>query len=1157
MKKLLPSIIVLLFAGFFQIAKAQNISNEGSDFWLPFPTHDPSGNSLANMNVFVTSKANSEVTVSCGAYTETKPILANTIVTFSVPRANSYINASEGNAVLTNKGIHVVTTAGKPNVAVYAHIYAGARSAASLILPRESLGQKYYSMNYTQDGGGGNFLVLVATEDKTDLVIHEVNGTTRNVSLPKAGDVYEYLPGGGADLTGTFVEVNPLTSQCKRFAAFSGSTSLTIACTGSRDPLFQQLYTTNSWGKNYGAIPFIGRRYILRVLAQEDNTNINVNGLVQKINKGQFYETQQLTEAVLVSADKLISVAQYSLTQACSSIAGNMIIGDPEMVLLNPTEFNIKNITVFSSSNQAIQTKYVNIFMKTAKTSTFKLNGNLPDNGIWQPVPGDANYSYIQIQVFEESLTLTADDGFNAIAYGFGNAESYAYSAGTSLASTQFLLLLNKTTGEENASACIGQPADFKLTLPYQLLKLVWKFSDGTPDYIDNAPIGVQSTVNGQTLYTYTAPVNKAFAVVGRTQISATATIPPNGGTCFPTSEIELIFNFDVDPLPKAVFTKVTSGCADKEIAFKDVSSSQVTGKIITKWLWDFGDGKTSTEQNPKHTYAASGNFTVTLSVGAENGCLSDVATEDILINPKVTSLFVVNQNSCIDTDISFINQSTIAAPGTIVKWTWDMGDGKAPIQGDGTPFNYKYAAPGKYTVTLVAESDKGCISKPFSLDVNITTLPIADFIIPDVCLADAQAVFVNSSTDYDGTIPTGLTYLWNFGDVASGALNTSTERDGKHKYNAPGNYTVTLIITNVNGCAKTLSLPFTVNGSFPKADFETLNANNLCSNQLFTLKNISTVDFGNITKVQWYIDGVKYGDDDLDPTVGKLYDFIYPQFTAPLTKTLKVRMVVYSGGTCSNEIIHDVILLASPVVKFDALEAVCLNGGVVQFTGAETGGLLGSYEYTGKGVSTTGLFNPIIAGIGVHDITYTFTASNGCTNAQTQTIEVYPVPTVDAGADFYLLAGGQKQISATARGNGLSYKWTPSIGLSADDVLSPIANPEQDTKYTLTVTSSQGCYMTDDVYVYVLQSVNAPNSFTPNGDGVNDVWNVKYLDTYPNANVEIYNRNGERVYFSKGYAVPFDGNYNNKPLPIGTYYYIINPNSGRKSITGNLTIIR
>jgi gliding motility-associated-like protein len=1157
MKKFLLVFIIVVFGGFFKVANAQNISNEGSDFWIPFPTHDPSGTSLANLNVFVTCKTTSEVTVSCGTYTETKQIPSNTIITFSVPRANSYISNTEGNTVLTNKGVHVVTTTGQPNVAVYAHIYAGARSAASLILPKEALGQKYYSMNYTQDAGGRNFLVLVAVEDNTDLIIHEKAGTTKNVTLPKAGDVYEYYPSTTADLTGTFVEVDGSTSLCKRFAAFSGSTSLVLGCTGSRDPLFQQLYTIGSWGKNYGVVPFIARRYILRILAQEDNTTVKVNGTTVTLNKGQFYETPQLTEAGIVSADKLISVAQYSLTQACSTIAATNIIGDPEMVLLNPTEFNIKNITVFSSDNQAIQTKYVNVFMKTAKTATFKLNGALPANGSWQTIPSDPTYSYIQIQVFVESLTLTADDGFNAIAYGYGNAESYAYSAGTNLASSQFLTMLNKTTNSENSSACVGQPADFKITLPYLLVKLVWKFTDGTPDYVDSAPVGVPTVVNGVTLYTYTAPVNKIFLTAGKNiQILAVASISPTAGSCS-SSDVDLFFNFDVDDLPTASFTAVNTACAAQEISFTDKSISNVTGKAITKWLWDFGDGKTSTEQNPKHSYATSGNYKVTLFAGADNGCLSNAFPLDILINPKVTASFNAKQNSCINTDILFTDQSTIDLPGIITKWTWDMGDGKpATSKTDGNPFNYQYATAGKYTVTLIAESDKGCVSLPFPIDITITDLPINSFSIPDVCLSDAQAVFVNSSTDHDGTTPASLTYLWDFGDPTSGALNTSTSRDGKHKYNSSGNYTVTLTITNANGCTVVLPQPFTVNGSFPKADFEIINENNLCSNQIFSLKNNSTVDFGSITKIEWFIDGVKYGED-LDPTVGEIYEFTQPQFTTPLTKTLNVKMIVYSGGTCSNEIAKPVTLFASPVVVFNALNPICLNGGVVQFVASETGGLVGSYLYTGAGVSATGLFNPLIAGVGVHDITYTFTTSNGCIDSKTQSIEVYPLPSVDAGADFYLLAGGEKPISATAKGNGLTYKWTPSIGLSADNVLNPIANPEQDTKYTLTVTSSQGCTMVDDVYIYVLQNINAPNSFTPNGDGINDVWNVKYLDTYPNANVEIYDRNGQRIFFSRGYAVPFDGNYKNQALPVGTYYYIINPNSGRKSVTGNLTIIR
>nr|WP_262897893.1 gliding motility-associated C-terminal domain-containing protein [Pedobacter sp. ISL-68] len=92
---------------------------------------------------------------------------------------------------------------------------------------------------------------------------------------------------------------------------------------------------------------------------------------------------------------------------------------------------------------------------------------------------------------------------------------------------------------------------------------------------------------------------------------------------------------------------------------------------------------------------------------------------------------------------------------------------------------------------------------------------------------------------------------------------------------------------------------------------------------------------------------------------------------------------------------------------------------------------------------------------------------------------------------------------------------------------------------------------------IKVLQVLNPPNIFTPNGDNVNDTWIIKYLESYPNATVEIFNRNGNRVFFSTGYKIPFDGNYQNEPLPVGVYYYIINPRNGRQTITGPLTIIR
>ncbi|RZM23677.1 MAG: hypothetical protein EOO88_25395, partial [Pedobacter sp.] len=265
-------------------AYSQNISNEGTEFWSVFPTHDnhviANDLQLANITIYITSKSGSYVTITCGSYVESANIPPNQAVPFTITRAQAYIENSQSNTVLENKAIHIKVREGEGKVAVYAHIFAGARSAASLILPVESLGQKYHSMNYTQDSEGHNFLVLAAAEPNTKLLIHH-GGSPIEVVLEKAGDVYQYMPRGGADLTGAYVEIDPSSpDNCtKRFAAFSGSTSTTIgSCNSSRDPLYQQLYPISSWGKTYGVVPFVNRRHIIRVVAQENDTRVQYNG---------------------------------------------------------------------------------------------------------------------------------------------------------------------------------------------------------------------------------------------------------------------------------------------------------------------------------------------------------------------------------------------------------------------------------------------------------------------------------------------------------------------------------------------------------------------------------------------------------------------------------------------------------------------------------------------------------------------------------------------------------------------------------------------------------------------------------------------------------------------------------------------------------------
>jgi gliding motility-associated-like protein len=88
-------------------------------------------------------------------------------------------------------------------------------------------------------------------------------------------------------------------------------------------------------------------------------------------------------------------------------------------------------------------------------------------------------------------------------------------------------------------------------------------------------------------------------------------------------------------------------------------------------------------------------------------------------------------------------------------------------------------------------------------------------------------------------------------------------------------------------------------------------------------------------------------------------------------------------------------------------------------------------------------------------------------------------------------------------------------------------------------------------------EAIVIPNAFTPNGDGVNDTWNIQYLSAYLNCRVDVFNRYGEKVYSSIGYGTPWDGSYRGASLPVGTYYYIISLNNGLKALSGYVAIIR
>jgi gliding motility-associated-like protein len=168
--------------------------------------------------------------------------------------------------------------------------------------------------------------------------------------------------------------------------------------------------------------------------------------------------------------------------------------------------------------------------------------------------------------------------------------------------------------------------------------------------------------------------------------------------------------------------------------------------------------------------------------------------------------------------------------------------------------------------------------------------------------------------------------------------------------------------------------------------------------------------------------------------------------------------------------------------------------------------------------------------------------------------------PLANAGPDISIASGGSAVIGGSPAGpSGATFVWTPSADLTSASVPNPTADPVTSTTYVLLVTDTNGCFASDTMELIVLPAISFPNGFTPNGDGVNDVWQIDNITPFENCEVEVYNRWGQLLFRSVGYNTPWDGRYDGQELPVGTYYYVIDLNDPLfpEPYTGPITIMR
>ena len=266
---------------------------------------------------------------------------------------------------------------------------------------------------------------------------------------------------------------------------------------------------------------------------------------------------------------------------------------------------------------------------------------------------------------------------------------------------------------------------------------------------------------------------------------------------------------------PKAVVGGPYSGTEGEAISFDGSGSSDSDGTIIS-FLWDFGDGEISTDQDPTHIYAQDGTYTITLTVTDDRDATNVDTTSVVVADVDPVSNFSASPTSGTEPlTVAFIDAS--ASFDGVVSWFWDFGDGKNSTEPNPT---YIYTI-GSFSVSLTVEEEDGDTNtqtEPQLINVEPppNSSPTADFIIVSSTIPtiNENISFADNSVDTDGSV---TSWSWNFGDST-----TSTTQNTIHRYQSTGIYTITLIVQDDDGATGSFTRHINIGKGKDDADFIT-----------------------------------------------------------------------------------------------------------------------------------------------------------------------------------------------------------------------------------------------------------------------------------------------------------------------------------------------
>lgn len=588
---------------------------------------------------------------------------------------------------------------------------------------------------------------------------------------------------------------------------------------------------------------------------------------------------------------------------------------------------------------------------------------------------------------------------------------------------------------------------------------------------------------------------------------------------------------------PKAYFSvPSTKFCPGGELQFTDSSQGYITG-----YQWNFGDGGTSTLQNPLHIYTGADNlYTVRLIVTDTTGCTDTLTKVNYIDVRKPKPAFTATDTSAICPPL----ETKFFIGGTDYEtYYWDFGDGQTSNQQNPRHF---FNAYGTYETKLYVAGYGGCIDSAIKI-INVFNPYNTPFTYSP--LDSCNQLLVNFSI----APPANTTFYLYFGD---GAVDSSQNTTPSHFYNSPSFYSPYMMLKDKQDCQIPVGGPNVIKiyGAQP---FFAVDRKSFCDSGTVYFTNF-TISNDTIVSSVW-----NFGDGITSTTKDAIHTFTNPG-------TYYVSLTVTTQRGCIKSQFDTVLVHRTPAPQITGPDIVCINSPLLLqgSTAVSDTALTWSWNLGNGQTSSQQNAQVTYNSTGIKTITLTAKNKIGCEANTTTDVNVVPLPNINIFADPTILLGNGIALPVTYSRNVVTYNWTPSTALSCTDCPSPYANPKFTTKYNVAVTDSNGCASSRDITVTVVcnnSNFFIPNTFSPNGDGQNDVFYVRGRGIERIQSIRIFNRWGQPVFEKRDFmandkSAGWDGTLKGKPAEQDVYVYVIEvicENATIIPFRGNVALIR